>query len=93
MIDISKTSRFEIKTIEADKDHIHMLISHEPNISVSQIVRRLKSESTFYIWQKYSDYLSMKYWNSKHFWTPAYFVCSVGDASEDTIREYIDNQG
>lgn len=93
MIDISTNSRFKIKAIEVDEDHIHLLITYEPNISISQIVRKLKSESTVFIWKKYSTYLKLKYWKSKQFWTPAYFVCSVGNANEDTIKNYINNQG
>lgn len=93
MLDISNSSRFKITAIEVDKDHIHLLISHAPNISVSQIVRKLKSESTIYIWQKYKNYLQTKYWKSKQFWTSAYFVCSIGDANEATIKNYIANQG
>jgi putative transposase len=45
MIDISKTSKFEIDTIEVERDHIHIMVSYEPNISITQIVRRLKSET------------------------------------------------
>ena len=93
MQDISKSSRFQITAVEVDKDYIHLLISHEPNISVSQIVRKLKSESTIYICQKYKNYLQTKYWKSKQFWTPAYFVCSIGNANETTIKNYIANQG
>ena len=51
--DISQTSRFEIDTMEIDKDHIHLLIRYEPNISISQIVRKLKSETTYDLWQKH----------------------------------------
>lgn len=39
---IEEESDFGIEVIETDKDHIHMLISYPPNISVSSIVRRLK---------------------------------------------------
>lgn len=53
LFDISKRYDFEIKTMNSDTDHLHMLISMKPSISVSQIVRVLKQESTVYIWKKY----------------------------------------
>ena len=53
LFDISKRYDFEIKTMNSDIDHLHMLISIKPSISVSQIVRVLKQESTVYIWKKY----------------------------------------
>ena len=43
---IEEQSDFDIEIMETDKDHIHMLISYHPNISVSSIVRRLKQCST-----------------------------------------------
>lgn len=93
MADISINSRFDIEQIEVDKDHIHMLVSHEPNISVSQIVRKLKSESTYWAWDIYGDLLKQQYWKSKQLWTPAYFCCSIGNVSKEKLTEYIRNQG
>ena len=49
LFDISKRYDFEIKTMNSDIDHLHMLNSMKPSISVSQIVRVLKQESTVYI--------------------------------------------
>lgn len=93
MLDIAVGSRFDIEYIEVDKDHIHMLISHEPNISVSQIVRKLKSESTHWAWENHSDHLKKSYWNSKKLWTSAYFCCTIGSVSKEKLAEYIENQG
>ena len=39
--------------MNSDENHLHMLISMKPSISVSQIVRVLKQESTVYIWKKF----------------------------------------
>jgi putative transposase len=32
-------------------------------------------------------------WKEKTFWIDGYFVCSIGEASPETIRNYIINQG
>ena len=82
-----------IKEMETDKDHIHYLIETEPTISVSKIVNLIKSYTTFHIWGIHSKYLSKQFWKERTFWTDGYFVCSVGNVSEKTLRKYIENQG
>jgi putative transposase len=47
---IADGSDFEIEVMETDKDHIHFLIRYIPRLSISQMVRRLKQESTRQIW-------------------------------------------
>jgi putative transposase len=91
--DISNDSDFKIIEMEVDKDHIHLLLSSNPKISILQIVRRLKQLSTSYLWHNYSDYLSKYFWKSKTFWSDGYFVCSIGNVSKDIIKKYIENQG
>ena len=85
LFDISKRYDFEIKTMNSDIDHLHMLISIKPSISVSQIVRVLKQESTVYIWKKYKQLLKLHFWKEHTFWSDGYFVVSIGNANEKTI--------
>ena len=91
--DIEKVSDFVIEVMETDKDHIHMLVSYPPNISVSSIVRKLKQESTRNLWKRYPEWLRHHFWKEHTFWSDGYFVCSIGDASPETVRRYIENQG
>ena len=93
LFDISKRYDFEIKTMNSDIDHLHMLISMKPSISVSQIVRVLKQESTIYIWKKYKQLLKLHFWKEHTFWSDGYFVVSIGNANEKTIQKYIQEQG
>ena len=90
---ITSNSDFEIEVFESDIDHIHFLIRYIPRLSIAQIVRRLKQESTRQIWQLHSASLRKEYWYQQLFWSDGYFVCSIGEASPDTIREYILSQG
>ena len=82
-----------IRYMETDKDHIHYMIETEPTVRLSDLVRTLKSYTTFHIWKKYPNYLSKCFWKEKTFWTDGYFICSVGNVSEETLRKYIENQG
>jgi len=51
------------------------------------VFRRTQVITTYHLWQKYRPFLK------QHFWTDGYFVCSVGEASPETIQKYIQNQG
>ena len=43
--------------METDKDHIYYRIETEPTMSVRKIVNRMKSYTTYHIWEKYLNYL------------------------------------
>ena len=93
MQNISNLSYFDIEVIETDKDHIHMMICSEPKLSPLQIVRRLKQMSTTAIWKKHENYLRHIFYRENTFWTDGYFVSSVQNVSQKTIKKYIENQG
>ena len=90
---ISKTSDFSIDIMETDIDHIHMMISYPPTISVTSIVRKLKQISTYRLWKIFENDLKKHFWREHTFWSDGYFACSIGNASEDTVRHYIEAQG
>ena len=92
-IEISKRSDFTIDIMETDKDHIHLLISYKPNISITSIVRKLKQETTINLWRVFGAFLSKHFWKEHTFWSDGYFACSIGEASPETIKRYIENQG
>lgn len=79
----------EIEAAECCKDHIHMLVSIPPHLSVSQFMEYLKSKSSLMIFDRHAN-LKYKYGN-RHFWCRGYFVDTVGKY-ETAIREYINNQ-
>ena len=91
--EIESNSDFNIIEMESDIDHIHIMLQHIPRISISSIVNRIKSITTHRIWEKHSNYLQKTILERKNFWSDGYFVCSIGEASPETIRNYIANQG
>ena len=93
MYDISKKYDFDIKEMEVDKDHIHMMISSVPKISPLQIVRVLKQQSTIQMWRRYASELKKQYWKENTFWTDGYFCSTIGEVSSETLKHYIQNQG
>ncbi|NWH06949.1 IS200/IS605 family transposase, partial [Desulfobacter latus] len=88
MLEIAQQSDFNIKEIEVDTDHIHLMIDSVPKLSVSQIVRRLKQQSTKKVWDAFPK-LEKHFWKKKVFWSDGYFCCSIGNASIETIKRYI----
>ena len=81
--------KVEIIEAEACVDHIHMLVSIPPYMSIAQFVGRLKSKSTLMIFDRHAN-LKYKY-GSRNFWARGYFVDTVGK-NERMISEYIRNQ-
>jgi len=92
MLKIAEKSDFAIKEIEVDRDHIHFMVESVPKLSPLQIVRRLKQESTYCIWKEWPQ-LQKFFWKEKTFWSDGYFCCSIGNASIDAVRKYIESQG
>lgn len=85
-------SHYKILTMELDKDHIHLLITFKPFLSISQVVRRLKQLTTRYIWDQNENFLKKFYYKNKVLWTHGYFCSTIGEVSEATIKKYIENQ-
>lgn len=88
-----KCGTFEIEVMEVNKDHIHFLIRIDPKECVTNVVRALKQNSTYWMWQKHREYLKKFYWKEHHLWTRGYFISTIGECSSETIRKYIENQG
>ena len=81
----------EIIEYNHDKDHIHILISIPPKMSVGQVVRIIKSNTSTKLKQKF-PFLKEVYWGTNAVWSGSYFVSTVG-VTESVIRQYIEMQG
>ncbi len=79
----------EIIEAEACKDHIHLLVSIPPHLSVSQFMGYLKGKSSLMIFDRHAN-LKYKYGERK-FWCRGYYVDTVG-RNKKVIAEYIKNQ-
>lgn len=70
-------------------DHVHMLVSIPPKISVSSFMGYLKGKSALMMFDKHAN-LKYKFGN-RHFWSEGYYVSTVG-LNEATIKKYIQEQ-
>lgn len=79
----------EILEGEVCPDHIHMLVSISPKMSVSGFMGYLKWESSLQIFQKWGN---MKFeYRNREFWCKGYYVDTVGKNTK-AIIEYIENR-
>ena len=79
----------EIHEASACPDHIHMLVSIPPKLSVSQFMGYLKGKSSLMIFDRHEN-LKYKYGN-RQFWCTGYYVDTVG-RNKKVIEAYIRNQ-
>lgn len=70
-------------------DHVHMLVSIPPKMSVSSFMGYLKGKSALMIFDKHAN-LKYKFGN-RHIWAEGYYVSTVG-LNEATIKKYIEEQ-
>ena len=80
-----------VEIIEAQvcPDHIHMLVSIPPHLSIAQFMGFLKGKSSLMIFDRHAN-LKYKY-GSRHFWCRGYYVDTVG-RNKKVIEQYIRNQ-
>ena len=81
----------EYKEINQDEDHIHILISIPPKMSVGSVVRKMKSNTAREVKKRFK-FLKKVYWGTESIWSKGYFVSTVG-IDEKIIKRYIEFQG
>ena len=78
----------EIRSGVLSQDHVHLLVSIDPSISVSTLVKYLKGKTSHRMQMEFPS-LRKRYWG-QHLWARGYFAVSVGVISEEMIRQYIE---
>ena len=72
-------------------DHLHLLVSVPPHVSVSDLMQRLKGRSSRLLLQEFGE-LRRQFWG-KHLWARGYFASSSGNVTDEIIKQYIESQG
>ena len=71
-------------------DHVHMYVSIPPKLSVSDFMSYLKGKSALMIFDRHPEFNTKN--GNRHFWARGYYVSTVGNVNEETIRKYIQEQ-
>jgi len=88
--EICKTNYVEIVSGSLSPDHVHILVSVPPNLSLSKLMQYVKGKSSRKTLMEF-DHLRKRYWG-QHMWARGYFATTVGNVTEQQIQEYIENQ-
>ena len=75
-----------------ESDHVHLLIDIHPALDISVLINNLKTASARRTRNRFTEHIA-KFYSKPLFWHRAYFVGSVGSATLETVRAYVDAQG
>ena len=81
----------EVVELEIPVDHVHMAIKTELRMSPSEIMRIIKSISAREFFRRHPEIKARYFWGG-HLWTASFFVETVGNRNEDSVREYVRDQ-
>ena len=82
--------RATLLEIDAEEDHVHLLLEYPPKVSVSSLVNSLKGVSSRLLPERRPD-IRKRYWKGT-LWSPSYFAASCGGAPIAIVRQYIEQQ-
>jgi len=85
--EICKSMEVEILKGHVSKDHVHLLVSVPPYISVSELVKRVKGKTSRKLLSENRN-LMKQFWG-RHLWARGYFAASSGNVTDEVIMEYI----
>jgi putative transposase len=84
---LSAWREVEVWELSVQPDHVHLVCSIPPKISVSQFMGLLKGKLAIKLFRSYPNLRKKPYWGN-HFWARGYFV-STGGVDEEMIRRYV----
>ena len=84
--------RCKLLEFGGEPDHVHLLIDIHPALDISVLINNLKTASARRARNRFTKHLGTFY-RKPLFWHRAYFVGSVGGATLETVRAYVDAQG
>jgi putative transposase len=88
--EICGTHDVKIMKGRVSKDHVHLLISIPPQVTISRLVQWLKGKTAHKIMLEF-PHIKKHYWG-QHMWARGYFCCSTGNVTDEIIAEYIAHQ-
>jgi putative transposase len=80
----------EVLELNIQNDHVHMIVSIPPRVSVSDFMGILKGKTAIKLFKSYPNMKKKPYWGN-HFWARGYFVNTIG-MNEEMIRRYVKYQ-
>lgn len=81
----------ELVEFSGETDHVHLLVSYPPNVTLSKLINNLKAVSSKLIRQQFAEHVN-QFYSKPVFWTQAYCIISAGGAPLEVLKTYIQSQ-
>ncbi len=88
--DICGQHEVSIMKGHVSKDHVHLLISPPPQVTISRLMQWLKGRTAHHLLAEF-PHLKRQFWG-RHLWARGYFCCSSWNVTDDVIAKYIAEQ-
>ena len=88
ILEIVESLNGEVIELEVMADHVHVLLSCDPQFGVHRMVKRIKGASAYTLRKEFPHLKS----RLPSLWTNAYFCATVGAVSLETVKKYIEGQ-
>ena len=90
--DICLKSDARLEEFDGEADHVHLLVTYPPRISIAVLVNALKGTSSRRLRQQFAVFKQAYCGDSVALWSRSYFAASVGGAPIEILRQYIEQQ-
>jgi putative transposase len=80
----------DILELNVREDHVHLVVSIPPKISISEAMGILKGKTAIKLFKNFPALKKKPYWGN-HFWSRGYCVSTIG-MDEEKIRRYVKYQ-
>lgn len=84
--EVANEKKWFIKALEIAPDHVHLLVEHDPETAINQVVKAFKGRSSRYLRKEFPHLLKIP-----TLWTHAYFYDTTGKVSSAVIQKYIND--
>jgi putative transposase len=88
MIRLCEANTWQIGALNVEEDHVHLFLSAPPAVSPSLIANTLKGITARQVFKQFPE-VKKQLWGGS-FWDRSYYVGTVGDMTEETVKKYIE---
>ena len=88
--DVCSSFEAELVEMNAEDDHVHLLVNYPPKIAISKLVNSLKGVSSRLLRKEFPELHKRFY--KRVLWSPSYFAGSCGGAPISIIKQYVEQQ-
>ena len=80
----------QLEEMNGERNHVHLLVSYPPKVSVSALINSLKGVSSRRLRTRFPE-IEQSYYKGQ-LWSPSYFAASCGGAPISKLKQYIEEQ-